>query len=295
VTKVAVAVSCGMAAAIAYALSNVLQHHEAEQIADEDALALGMLAKLARRPRWVLGTAADVAGYVFEAIALGVGTLVLVEPLLATALVFSLLFAAVLHGRQVTRTGWVASVLLAASVSMFLLQVSPSGGRSVAGLRQWLLVGPPVGAFIVVCLALARTRQGPRRAVLLASGAGVAFGVSGVLTKAFVHELAGGPLAWVAHWEPYALAVSSIGGLILAQSAFQTGALAAAVGAEQVMQPLSGVLLGVLLLDEQLSPADVRSRIVAAAALATMLWSVGVLAGVEYGDDTEEAVEPSSG
>jgi hypothetical protein len=152
--------------------------------------------------------------------------------------------------------------------------------------------GPAVGAFVLACVVGARTQRGPRRAVLLASAAGVAFGVSAVLTKAFVHELGDGPAAWVPHWEPYALAVSSIGGLILAQSAFQTGALAAAVGAEQVMQPLSGVLLGVVLLDEQVSAADLRSRILAGMALATMLWSVMLLAGVEYADDVEEAVEP---
>ena len=37
------------------------------------------------------------------------------------------------------------------------------------------------------------------------------------------------------------MAVSSITGLVLAQSAFQTGALAAAVSAEQVMQPPPGL------------------------------------------------------
>jgi hypothetical protein len=288
-SEVAVAVSCGMGAAVAYALSNVLQHHEAEQLDDEDALGLGMLAKLARRPRWVVGTAADVGGYVFEALALGAGALVLVEPMLATALVFSLLFASVLHGRKVTRTGWAAAVLLAVSVSMFLVQVSPSGGRSVAPVRDWAVTGPAIGAFVLACVLGARTQRGPRRAVLLASGAGVAFGLSAVLTKAFVHYLGEGPAAWVVHWEPFALAVSSIGGLVLAQSAFQTGALAAAVGAEQVMQPLAGVLLGVVLLDEQVSPTDVRSRVVAGLALATMLWSVMLLAGVEYPDDVEEA------
>ena len=279
---VVVAVACGLVAALAYALSNVLQQHEAEQIADEDALGLGLLAKLVHEPRWVLGTGADVAGYVFEALALGAGTLVLVEPILATALVFSLVFAAVINGRRISGAGWTAAILLAASLSLFLYQVSPTGGTSVAPFGQWLIAGPPILAFIFLCVAVASTQEGPRRAALLASGAGVAFGVSAVLTKAFVHYLGDGPVAWVPHWEPYCLAVSSIGGLVLAQSAFQTGALAAAVGAEQVLQPLSGVVLGVGLLGEEISASDSLSRVLAAAALAAMLWSVMVLARVEH-------------
>ena len=289
--KVAVAVVCGMVAALAYALSNVLQQHEAEQVAEEETLRIGLLTRLARRPRWLVGIGADVAGYVFEALALGAGTLLLVEPILATALVFSLVFAALLHGRQIPAAGWAAAVLLAVSLSLFLYQVSPSGGTSVAPLSHWLIAGPPVAVFMVVCLAAATRRSGPHRAAFLASGAGVAFGVSAVLTKAFVHYLGQGPTAWIPHWEPYGLAVFSIGGLVLAQSAFQTGALAAAIGAEQVMQPLSGVVLGVGLLGEQVSAVGLMGQVIAALALVAMLWSVVVLARVEFPLAVDPVVE----
>src|SRR3954453_19899423 len=87
-----VAVLCAIGAATSYALSNVLQQHEAEQVSEEETHGLGLLDKFARRPRWLIGTGAGVGGYVFEALALGAGTLVLVEPILATALIFSLAF-----------------------------------------------------------------------------------------------------------------------------------------------------------------------------------------------------------
>lgn len=281
-SKVAVAVSCGLVAALAYALSNVLQQHEAEQVPDESTLRLGLLTELARRPRWLVGIGADVAGYVYEALALGAGTLVLVEPILATALIFSLMFGSVLHGRRVSRQGWVAAVLLAASVSLFLAQVKPSGGASVAPLSRWIVAGPIIAAVEIGFVAVASRQSGGRRAALLSCAAGVAFGVSAVLTKGFVHYLGQGPLAWAPHFEPYGLAASSITGLVLAQSAFQSGSLAAAVGAEQVMQPLAGVVLGVALLGEQISAADPLNHLVAAVALGTMLWSGVILAQVEH-------------
>ena len=65
------AVACSVAGAVSYGLSNVLQQREAEQIAQDQTLKLGLLKQLARRPRWLVGIGADVGGYVFEALALG--------------------------------------------------------------------------------------------------------------------------------------------------------------------------------------------------------------------------------
>jgi hypothetical protein len=66
-----------------------------------------------------------------------------------------------------------------------------------------------------------------------------------------VHYLGDGIFAWVTHWEPYALAVAAIGGVIVAQSALQTGALGAAVGSIESMSVISGSLFGLFLLDER--------------------------------------------
>lgn len=102
----AVAVACAVAAAFFYALSNVLQQHEAEQVAEADTLKLGLLTRLVRRPRWVVGMGADVGGYGFEALALGIGTLVLVEPILSTSLLLSLFLGRVITKRRISRAGW---------------------------------------------------------------------------------------------------------------------------------------------------------------------------------------------
>ncbi len=119
------------------------------------------------------------------------------------------------------------------------------------------------------------------RAVPLGLGAGVLFGTSALLTRAFVHYLSGGILNWVLHWEPYALAVTSITGLILAQSAFQTGSLAAAVSAEQIMQALSGAALGIGMLDERVQISGPVEAAFLITALFAMVWGVYALAVAE--------------
>jgi drug/metabolite transporter (DMT)-like permease len=281
VGRLGLAVTCAVVAALSYALSNVLQQHEAEQIAERETLKLGFLAQLAHRPRWLFGMGADVGGYVFEALALGSGTLVIVEPILATSLLLSLFLGATINRRHVDRAGWTAAVVLAIGVSLFLFVVAPTRGAELAPTHTWLIAAPPIIGFVLLCVAAAGAASGSRRAALLGLGAGTLFGTSAVLTKAFVHYLGGGVFNWIPHWEPYALAVSSITGLVLAQSAFQTGALAAAVGAEQVMQPLTGVALGVGLLDERLGISGSVAALLLIAALMAMVWGVLSLARFE--------------
>ncbi len=281
VGRMGIAVSAAVICAFSYALSNVLQQHEAEKIPETETLKIGLIGQLAHHPRWVIGMGADVGGYVFEAIALGTGTLVLVEPILATSLLISLFLGATIHRRHIGRAGWTAAVVLAIGVSMFLGLVAPTRGVELASNRSWLIAAPPIVAFVLACVALARSARGANRAVFLGMGAGTLFGTSAVLTKAFVHYLGNGIFDWVPHWEPYALAVSSITGLVLAQSAFQTGALAAAVSAEQVMQPLIGVALGVGLLDEKLGISGATQSAMLVAALFAMLWGVLTITRVE--------------
>jgi hypothetical protein len=287
VGRLGIAAMAAIAAAFSYALSNVLQQHEAEQLEQGETLKLGVLAKLAHRPRWLVGMGADVGGYVFEAGALGAGTLVLVEPILATSLLLSLFLGAAINHRHVSRIGWGAAVVLALGVSMFLMLVAPTRGVDIAPEHAWLIAAPPIVGFVFVCIVAARSVSGSTRAALLGLAAGALFGTSAVLTKAFVHYLGTGILAWVPHWEPYALAVSSITGLVLSQSAFQTGGLAAAVGAEQVMQPIAGVALGIGLLDERLGLSSPVQVIALLAALFSMVWGVLTLARVEHTDDPE--------
>ena len=282
VGRLGIAVTYAVVAAFSYALSNVLQQHEAEQLAEDQTLKLGLLAKLAHRPRWLVGMGADVGGFVFEAVALGTGTLVLVEPILATSLLLSLFLGAVISHHHINRAGWAAAVVLAVGVSLFLMIVAPTRGADLAPNHSWLVAAPPIILFVLVCVVAARSASGSNRAALLGLAAGALFGVSAVLTKAFVHYLGGGIFNWVSHWEPYALAVSSITGLVLSQSAFQTGGLAAAVAAEQVMQPLTGVALGVGLLDEKLGLVGAFEKFALIAALCSMLWGVLTLARVEH-------------
>ncbi|MDQ1520817.1 MAG: hypothetical protein QOI55_1890 [Actinomycetota bacterium] len=280
--RVLLATSLSVATAFFYALSNVLEMLEAVQVPDEYALRAGLLVRLVKRPRWLLGLLSDVAGYVCQAGALALAAVVFVEPILASGILMALFLGAAFTHQPVRRSDWVGAALLSAGLAVFLYEVSPTGGQDVGPASRWVVAGPIALAAIGVFMALGRASVGRSRGAFLGLAAGVSFGVSAVLTKTVMHYFGNGIFAWVDHWEPYALALAAIGGVIVAQSALQTGALAAAVGATEAMGPISATILGLALLDERVATHS-------APQIAAILISVGaILTGMVMLSHAEE-------
>jgi hypothetical protein len=172
--------------------------------------------------------------------------------------------------RPVLPADWAAALVLSGGLALFLYEVSPTGGHEVASTRDWLIAGPSAVGAILVCMSLGKATTGAPRAAFLGVAAGIAFGVAALLTKALVHYMGNGIFAWVPHWEPYALAVAAIGGVIVAQSALQTGELGAAVGATEAMSVIAGSLYGLFLLDEHVGAhglVEVSAVVVSIAAI----------------------------
>jgi drug/metabolite transporter (DMT)-like permease len=274
--RAAAAFVLALAAAFMFALSNVLEQHEAEQLPDDQSLRPSLVVRLVQRPLWLVGFGADVSGYVCHAAALAFGSLVFVQPLLVTGLLFALLLRAAITGRPLRRRDLLAAMVLMAGLVVFLLVVSTHGGRSQAPIGRWVIAGPVVIGTITVCVIAGQRVSGPRRALLLGLAAGISFGVSAALTKTFVHLLGHGVLTMLQHWEPYALAVATLGGLVLAQSSFQAGSLSASVAALEVAEPVVAAAIGIGLLDEHVTTRSAVYQLAIVLALIGMF--VGVLA-----------------
>lgn len=279
--RVWLAVALSVLTAFLYALSNVLELTEAERVPDEESLSPGLLLRLVRRPRWLLGLLSDVGGYLTQAGALALAAVAFVEPILASGIIMALVLGALMTHRRVLRRDWVAALLLSGGLAVFLYEVSPTGGRDIAPADRWIVAGPVLFAVVVACITSARACRGPTRAALLGIAAGISFGASAILTKALVHYFDGGVFGWVPHWEPYLLAVTAIGGVSIAQSAFQTGSLAASVGTTEAMGPLTAAALGFGILDERLDAHGALAITVVVLSVVVMLVGIGALARAE--------------
>jgi drug/metabolite transporter (DMT)-like permease len=273
----ALAISLALLSALLFAFSNVVEQHVAAEVPSEQSLQPKLLVTLASRPVWVAGFAADVAGYGAQAAALAFGALLVVAPLLACGLLFSLLLDAAVTGRRLRTSDLGAAVLLCAGLAVFLGVGAPSDGRFDAPAAAWAPAALLIAAVLTLAVLTRRHARGSVRATLFGLASGMTFGVNAALTKVVVHILGRDPLSVFWHWELYGVAVLSVGGLVIIQSAFQAGPLTAALPPMEVAEPLIATVVGLVILHERLHANGTGQKgLIAAAALAMLIGLVAL-------------------
>jgi drug/metabolite transporter (DMT)-like permease len=268
-------VALALVAALLFAFGTVLQQKEAQEVSDEDAHRAGFLLRLARRPVWLAGMGADGAGYAAQAAALDLGKLVVVQPLLATTVVFALPLGSRILRQRVDRRQIAAALVLTAGLAAFLVLANPEGGREDATTQAWI-VALVVAAVVCVPLYLAgrEARSPAAKATLLGIATGILWGYSAALTKGVMENLHDGPIAVVTDWHLYALIVVGWASLTLAQLSLQAGALAPAVATQAALDPIASALLGLLAFDETL---DAGALALAGAGAGFLAMVVGIV------------------
>lgn len=266
-----------LASAAAFGASVALQHREASSAPASEALHLRLLSRLARRPVWIAGIVASGAGFVLQAAALRHGSLVVVQPLLTSALVFALALVALSTRRGLSRREWTAVVAVVCGVSAVLVAVGTKATATVsAGAVAWAASSAVVVLVVAIAARASRTGDPRRRALALGVSAGVANGYVAVLTKAFATDAAHGVSAVLHGWSIWALAAAGIPAVVLVQTVYQAGHLRLSLPVITVLDPLVAVVLGAGLFHERV-PFD-TARLVTLALAAVVagfgLWSL---------------------
>jgi drug/metabolite transporter (DMT)-like permease len=265
------AVVLALLAGLGYAGASVLQQRVAAAQAPELSLSPRLLLAVARRPLWLLGVGLDIVAYLLEAAALHEGSLVTVGPLLVSGLIWVLPLSTIGTGERVTRRELVPALVVTAGLSLFVQVGSPAGGGSSASAGAWVAVGAAVAVLVAGLVASARRQTGSRRALLLGLATGVVYSFTAVLTKSAVDLLDDGAGALFSHWQLYVLLALSIVGLVLNQSAFQAGHVAASLPAIAVTNPVLSCVLGVVMFGEHLDvsgPLAVSVTVLSVVAMA---------------------------
>ena len=236
----------GLAAAVLLAVGFVLQQHEAAEIPGGN-LHPRLLLQLLRRPIWLGGIGAMVAGQLLGAVALGMGSLVVVEPLLAVNVLFALPLAALFSRRHLSTGDWVGAVLVVGGLAVFLVGITHDSAVETSSLsgEVWALAGVSFGVVVVVLLLLGRGRSARTRAALTATAAGVVFGLQDFLTQRSVLHLRVGVAGMLASRPAWVLLIVAITGLALAQRAFGLADLSASLPPITLAEPVAGIALSV--------------------------------------------------
>lgn len=276
-----IAAVLALAAALFIAIGDVIHQRSAHDVTDEPVGHVELFARLLRDGRWWLGSGVAAVGFALQAAALGLGSVLLVQALLVTSLLFALPISARLSGRRVTHWQWLWAALLAAAVAVIVTVGDPTEGASRASLHTWVWVAAVLGPALALCLLAAQVAPPTVSAVLLAVVSGALWGLFAVLTKAVVTRLDVGSWAGVETLlrtpELYVWAAVAIAGTAMQQASFRSGALTASLPTMTVAEPVVASVLGVVVLGETLRPGEagvfvlvvaVVVMVVATAALA---------------------------
>ena len=175
--KADIAALLALGAAFFIAVGDVIHQRSAHEVTDEPVSHLRAVRRLLRDRQWWTGQRSGRVGFALQAAALGLGSVLLVQALLVTSLLFALPMNARLSHRRVTRWEWLWAALLAAAVAVIVTVGNPTEGAvprvagDVDGGDRW-----SSGPLLVLCVVGAPVWSGPVSAVLLAVVSGSAVG-----------------------------------------------------------------------------------------------------------------------
>jgi drug/metabolite transporter (DMT)-like permease len=242
-----------LVAAFLFALAATLQQKGALELPALSLRHPASLARLAAQTTWLVGTVALLTGYVFQAAALDRGRLAIIQPLLVVTVVFALPLGYFLTSQHVGRSEIVGSIVIVLGLALFAVYGDPAGGNENAPGAEWAVAIAVIVALSVFLLVFGGGGGSTAKAAVYGTVAGMLFGLSAALTKPTLDYLHAGIDELLTNWEPYALAAAGVLGFVLQQVSLGTGKLAPSVATVSVANPIVGILLGVLVLDERLS------------------------------------------
>lgn len=270
---------CALLAAGANALATVLQRIGVEEATSTNGpQAVGrarqrLMASVLRRPIWFAGLGLMVASFLLQAIALALGNLTTVQPIMVTELLFLVVILGFFFHQTLGRREIITVVGTISGLAVFLAVSSAGGGFEQPDLDNWAFL---LGAGVVVIVAAAMLgAHGSRsfRAACFGVAGGVAFALTAAFIKTSADQWSKGPFYVLSHWQAYAVAVAGLAGLVLSQHALEAGPVAASQSALLISNPLASIVMGVYLFGDHLDRSGGRLAL-ELAALAVMFVSL---------------------
>ncbi|MCX4966198.1 DMT family transporter [Streptomyces sp. NBC_00654] len=241
-SSLALSVLLSLISAVAYAAGAIVQERVA---AAGDGRSYAPL----RNAAWWAAVALNGVGAVLHVVALAYGPLSLVQPLGALTIVFALPMAALFVRRRAGATAWRGAVMATVGLAGLLALTGNSASHSLDGPEQLMLATVTFGAVAALFLLAQGLHRPMLRSVVLATGAGVAFGMASVFTKTVAMEWTSGS---VRSGLPPLLVIAGLAaaGLLLSQAAYRGAGLTAPLATVTVVNPVVAAAVGITLFGE---------------------------------------------
>src|SRR6266571_2951737 len=211
-----------LASSLVNALTSVLQRLGVQNAPADATLRLSLLTHALRRGVWLLGFALMIVSFALQAVALHVGRLSEVQPILTTELVFLVAILAIWFRFTIGSREWIGAIAVAGGLSGFLYFAQPRYGMTPPPGWRWGVAGGVCAGIIAVTVILAT--RGPRwwRATMFGTAASVSFAFFGALA------------------------------VFLTQNAIHAGPLVASQSTLVLVDPLASICIGIGLFGDDL-------------------------------------------
>ncbi|WP_426560577.1 DMT family transporter [Angustibacter sp. McL0619] len=268
-----VAAAVALAAAVCFGWSTALMHHGASG-ASPGSRGIALLRHVFTQWKWLIGLAASLFGLALHTVALGLGSLTLVQPIVVTGLFFSLVFRDALDRHWPSRRTLTWGAVTAAGLAVFLAATGSSNGTDLPDDRgAAVLIGLGlIGAAVAWNLA---PRRPVRSGLLLGTAGGIVFGLMAGSLKATTG-------AWAHHelftsWPLYAAVTIGLTGFLLNQHLYHRSRLADSIPMLNLVNPLVALVFGVVVFDERprSNPLAVLLECVGLAAVLLGIFFLG--------------------
>jgi hypothetical protein len=260
-------------AAAALGLGWVLQQRIAAQVDISEMLSIRMLVDLMHSGVWWAGIAAMAIGQSLAGLALQLGPVSAVGPVLSANLLFAFVMRAVSTFRPPRRPELGGAVLLCVAVGVFLAVANPRASHRSTPWPAITVCAVAVAAVVGVLVLIGKRSGLVAESILLASAAGILYGLQDATTRGGLVSLDHDGVTALIHtaW-PYLLLASAVVGVLLAQSAFRAARLDYALPPITIAEPLVAGALGIVLLSDRIS-TNVPSLAVECLCIAAMVVS----------------------
>jgi drug/metabolite transporter (DMT)-like permease len=282
------AVLTALAAAVLFGWSTALMHAGASGVPSDVRNLLDLVRQCLVQWRWLLGMAASLSGLVLHVVALGLGSILVVQPLVVTGLVFSFIFRAALDRRLISRPVLLRVLLTAVGLAVFLVTLGNTTQRHPSDTTAVVVLLAVGVACAAGTYALASRREPRRSGVLLGVSGGIVFGlIAGVLKAATVNHDEG--VALLANWAVYAVIPLGVSGFLINQRAYHAAPLTTSLPVLNLLNPVVALLFGVVAFAER-PQASFVADVLGSVGLVAVL--VGIVQLARIPDDPDAPPEP---
>lgn len=235
---------CALGAALGYGVGSVLQAVAARRAPLAKGLDPGLLLRLLRSWRYVLGLGLDGLGFLLTLVAVQSLPLFVVQATVASFLAVTAVLGALFLQMPLSRRDWVGLGVTVLGLALVALSASGEGTASVTRADGWWVLAAAV-ALGVLAVPLGRW-TGTRGAAALGTVAGLAFGATSVAARMLPGSVA------LLHSPPaYALVVAGAVALLAYSTALQRGSVTAATAPLVVGETVAPALVGLLVLGDR--------------------------------------------